>query len=237
MKQVEGMPASWLGWAAACVRRMFDSGRRVLSRVKTEMLVQMDGVSSLQKQVEDGDADDDGRPKTVIVIAATNLPWELDEALRRRLEKRICAFTPAPPPRFLPLHGGKHLTCWWRLYGSVWAGGRADIPLPDAEARKELFKIAMKGVGIEDGVDLEKLASLTEGYSGDDVANVCRDGGSDSRLGWLSLATRVAHTHCPWLLPCAMQCSRHDVDATRAGSRPGARAKRDAASQPHEQGN
>ena len=60
-------------------------------RIKTEMLVQMDGVSSIQKQVEEGEEiDDDGRPKTVIVIAATNLPWELDEALRRRLEKRIC---------------------------------------------------------------------------------------------------------------------------------------------------
>lgn len=64
------------------------SGR---DRIKTEMLVQMDGVSSIQKQVEEGEEiDDDGRPKTVIVIAATNLPWELDEALRRRLEKRIC---------------------------------------------------------------------------------------------------------------------------------------------------
>ena len=129
MKQVEGMPASWLGWAAACVRRMFDSGRRVLSRVKTEMLVQMDGVSSLQKQVEDGDADDDGRPKTVIVIAATNLPWELDEALRRRLEKRICAFTPAPPsplPAFARWHASHMLVApVWVCVG--WREGRHPV--------------------------------------------------------------------------------------------------------------
>ena len=46
-------------------------------RVKNELLTQMDGVGT-----EDG--------KHIVIIAATNRPWDLDEALRRRLEKRIC---------------------------------------------------------------------------------------------------------------------------------------------------
>ena len=50
------------------------------------MLVQMDGLSSVANE-----ADGSGQ---VVVIAATNLPWELDEAFRRRLEKRICASPP-----------------------------------------------------------------------------------------------------------------------------------------------
>jgi katanin p60 ATPase-containing subunit A1 len=51
-----------------------------LNRVKSEILTQMDGVGT---SVE-------GENKMVIVLGATNFPWKIDEALRRRLEKRIC---------------------------------------------------------------------------------------------------------------------------------------------------
>jgi len=64
-------------------------------RVKSELLVQMDGVTSTEAP-KDG-ADPDAPPeksKNVMVLAATNRPWDLDEALRRRLEKRI--YIPLP---------------------------------------------------------------------------------------------------------------------------------------------
>ena len=99
-------------------------------RVKTELLVQMDGVSCTE----------DDTSKRVIVLAATNRPWDLDEALRRRLEKRVY------------------------------------IPLPSDKGRKRLFEIYLSSVNhkIED-LDWDHLISRSQGYSGADIANVCRD--------------------------------------------------------------
>lgn len=51
-----------------------------LRRVKTEFLVQMDGVGKSDAQI--------------LVLGATNIPWELDAAIRRRFEKRV--YIPLP---------------------------------------------------------------------------------------------------------------------------------------------
>ncbi|XAR67747.1 Microtubule-severing ATPase [Bertholletia excelsa] len=101
-------------------------------RVKSELLVQVDGVNNTS-------TNEDGSRKIVMVLAATNFPWDIDEALRRRLEKRIY------------------------------------IPLPNFESRKELIRINLRTVEVAPDVDIDEVARRTEGYSGDDLTNVCRD--------------------------------------------------------------
>jgi len=67
-----------------------DSARRI----KTEFLVQMDGVGK--------------GAGNVLVLGATNVPWELDAAIRRRFEKRIYIPLPESPARafMVKLHVG-----------------------------------------------------------------------------------------------------------------------------------
>ncbi len=49
------------------------------------------------------------------------------------------------------------------------------IPIPDKEARKEIFRIHTKRKPLADGIDLEKLAEQTEGYTGADIAAICNE--------------------------------------------------------------
>lgn len=55
---------------------------------------------------------------------------------------------------------------------------RIHIPLPDYEARHEIFRINIHKkpkMDIHDDVDIEELGILTEGYSGDDIKKLCMD--------------------------------------------------------------
>ena len=62
-----------------------DGENEATRRIKTEFLVQMDGVGK----------DDDG----ILVLGATNIPWGIDPAARRRFQRKIYIPLPDEPAR------------------------------------------------------------------------------------------------------------------------------------------
>ncbi|KAJ3020295.1 UNVERIFIED_CONTAM: Katanin p60 ATPase-containing subunit A1 [Siphonaria sp. JEL0065] len=72
-----------------CSSRGEGSEHEASRRVKSEILMQMDGISGSIGTTAEGERD-----PIVMVLAATNFPWQIDEALRRRLEKRV--YIPLP---------------------------------------------------------------------------------------------------------------------------------------------
>ncbi|XP_071794189.1 katanin p60 ATPase-containing subunit A-like 2 isoform X2 [Asterias amurensis] len=101
-------------------------------RMKTELLVQMDGLSK---------SDD-----LVFLLAASNLPWELDHAMLRRLEKRILVDLPVEEARKKMI--AFHLP---------------EVINPDC------------ALEIKTDIDYEYLAGVTDGYSGSDLRLVCKE--------------------------------------------------------------
>ncbi|NXE28703.1 KATL2 protein, partial [Ardeotis kori] len=100
-------------------------------RMKTELLVQMDGLAR---------SDD-----LVFVLAASNLPWELDSAMLRRLEKRILVDLPSKEARQVMI---QH-----------WLP-----PLSNSG-----------GVELRTDLDYGLLGLETDGYSGSDIKLVCKE--------------------------------------------------------------
>lgn len=49
------------------------------------------------------------------------------------------------------------------------------VDLPDLNDRKEIFKVHLRPVKIDDSVDVDFLARQTPGFSGADIANVCNE--------------------------------------------------------------
>jgi len=60
-------------------------------------------------------------------------------------------------------------------------GGRFDriieIPVPEEKTRVEIFKLHTKSMPVAKGVDLAEFAKKTDGYTGADIENVCREAG------------------------------------------------------------
>lgn len=93
-------------------------------RMRNEFMAAWDGLRSKDSE-------------RILILGATNRPFDLDDAVIRRLPRR--------------------------LY----------VDLPDAENRKKILNIILGQENLEPGFEVDKLASMTEGYSGSDLKNLC----------------------------------------------------------------
>jgi len=144
--------SKWLGESEKLISSLFK-----VARLKAPSLIFMDEIDSVAtKRGEGSESGGERRVKTqllseiqglkstydkpLLVLGATNRPWDIDNAMLSRFEKRV------------------------------------HVPLPDMKARAGIFKIHTEGVNTElTDEDYVELAVRTEGYSGRDIANVCRE--------------------------------------------------------------
>ncbi|KAL7161827.1 hypothetical protein ACSBR2_042322 [Camellia fascicularis] len=105
-------------------RRENPGEHEAMHKMKNEFMMNWDGLRT--KDTE-----------RVLVLAATNRPFDLDEAVIRRLPRRLM------------------------------------VNLPDAPNRGKILKVILAKEDLSPNVDWDSIASMTEGYSGSDLKNLC----------------------------------------------------------------
>lgn len=69
-----------------------------------------------------------------------------------------------------------------------------EVPLPDASARKSILGVHLRGKPLGPGVEVDALVAATEGFSGAELAEVCRDAAWQALRDGEFEADRVAVT-------------------------------------------
>ncbi|XP_075514429.1 uncharacterized protein LOC142549389 isoform X1 [Primulina tabacum] len=105
-------------------RRENPGEHEAMRKMKNEFMVNWDGLRT--KDTE-----------RVLVLAATNRPFDLDEAVIRRLPRRLM------------------------------------VNLPDAANRAKILRVILAKEDLSADMDLDSVSSMTDGYSGSDLKNLC----------------------------------------------------------------
>ncbi|XP_064934705.1 uncharacterized protein LOC135587347 isoform X1 [Musa acuminata AAA Group] len=133
-------------------RRENPGEHEAMRKMKNEFMVNWDGLRTKDKE-------------RVLVLAATNRPFDLDEAVIRRLPRRLM------------------------------------VNLPDTSNREKILRVILTKEELAPDVNMEALSSITDGYSGSDLKNLC-----------------VAAAHCT--IREILEKERKERDAALAEDRP-----------------
>jgi SpoVK/Ycf46/Vps4 family AAA+-type ATPase len=128
------------------------SEHEATSTMKTEFMTLWDGFNT----------DDNAQ---VMVLGATNRPWDVDEAILRRLPRAF------------------------------------EVGLPNTEQRAQVLAVTLKGENLEPGFVSEskncalwKIANETEGFSGSDIRDLCKQAAYGPVRDFLQLERKQAAT-------------------------------------------
>ena len=119
-----------------------------------------------------------------LIAGQNGIIQALQNAIGEREVQRTFMQLLAEIDGFQPLGNIKIIGCTNRkdiLDTAITRPGRLDrliyVPLPDPEARKEIFKIHSQNVKFDKKIDLERLTQAMEGFSGAEIKAVVTEAG------------------------------------------------------------
>ncbi|KAJ6997211.1 hypothetical protein NC653_013703 [Populus alba x Populus x berolinensis] len=119
-------------------------------RMRNEFMAAWDGMRSKDSQ-------------RILILGATNRPFDLDDAVIRRLPRRQVCYVKS----LVILSIAAYLVVIDIMFSIIL------VDLPDAENRMKILRIILNRENLEPDFQFDKLANATEGYSGSDLKNLC----------------------------------------------------------------
>ena len=96
--------------------------------------------------------------------------------------------------------------------------GRIDrqiyVPLPEQEARREMFKLHLKGRPCDD-IDAEKLATMTEGYIASDIAYIVNDAAMGAAFSDQPISQKILEDTINCIRPSISKTTLNFYDSLR----------------------
>jgi len=74
------------------------------------------------------------------------------------------------------------------------------VKAPDFEARLKILEVHTKDMPLDEEVSLKKIAQNTEGYSGADLENVCREAGMEAIREKMNELEKIENKHFEFAL-------------------------------------